>query len=159
MSVNSWAHMFGEKPYNPRLSAVQNTFVAIITYGEGKRAGVAAVARLTHSHAHSLTHRVAQLPPRLPQRLSLLGPLVPVEPDALVHCRVLGAWSSLEPQDTQGPRGSRGPFALRAGVACACVCVRVFGVLATSSSCFLYSLPCFCDMKLVVVEEGSGSCV
>lgn len=35
MCVNSLAHCWGEKPYNPRLSAVQNTIVAIITYGEG----------------------------------------------------------------------------------------------------------------------------
>ena len=33
--VNSLAHVWGERPYNPKLSAVQNVIVAVITFGEG----------------------------------------------------------------------------------------------------------------------------
>jgi fatty-acid desaturase len=35
MCVNSLAHMWGDRPYNPKISAVQNIIVAIITFGEG----------------------------------------------------------------------------------------------------------------------------
>ncbi len=35
MCVNSLAHMWGERPYNKRITAVQNGIVAMITYGEG----------------------------------------------------------------------------------------------------------------------------
>lgn len=35
MCVNSLAHMWGEKPYNKKISAVQNVIVAVITFGEG----------------------------------------------------------------------------------------------------------------------------
>jgi stearoyl-CoA desaturase (delta-9 desaturase) len=33
--VNSVAHMWGTTPYNPRLSARQNTFTSIVAVGEG----------------------------------------------------------------------------------------------------------------------------
>eukprot|EP00042_Codosiga_hollandica_P042068 m.380809 g.380809 ORF g.380809 m.380809 type:complete len:578 (-) comp56236_c0_seq6:79-1812(-) len=35
MCVNSLAHMWGERPYNTKISAVQNVIVALITFGEG----------------------------------------------------------------------------------------------------------------------------
>lgn len=34
-AVNSWAHMYGDKPYNKSLSSVENFIVSLITSGEG----------------------------------------------------------------------------------------------------------------------------
>ena len=34
-SVNSLAHLYGDKPYNKNITPVQNLFVSIITFGEG----------------------------------------------------------------------------------------------------------------------------
>lgn len=33
--VNSWAHMFGERPYNDKLAPAENPFVSFIAFGEG----------------------------------------------------------------------------------------------------------------------------
>ena len=35
--VNSAAHMFGDRPYNPKIAAAENIHVSIIAFGEGKK--------------------------------------------------------------------------------------------------------------------------